>query len=89
VCKVAQACKRLENGGGDFSCGAGASCASSEPTGQPKLNPRLILADVERSIGVGFTMFQGNTDMHMFKMRGGMIYGVNTILAKASNSGWE
>jgi hypothetical protein len=49
----------------------------------------LILADVERGIGVGFTLFMGNTDMHMYKMYGGEIYGVQAILGAAESSGWE
>jgi hypothetical protein len=33
-------------------------------------------------------MFQSNTDMHMFKMYGGKVYGVSAILAKADSPGW-
>ena len=90
VCNVVSSCKRLENGGGNFDCGSGASCASGQPgPNDDELDPRLILADVETGIGVGFTMFQENTDMHMFKMRGGMVYGVQAILGAAGSSGWE
>ncbi|WP_437678228.1 hypothetical protein [Sorangium sp. So ce131] len=53
------------------------------------LTPRLLLADVETGIGVGFTMFMGNTDMHMFKMYDGEVYGVSAISGAASSSGWE
>ncbi|HTU64018.1 MAG TPA: hypothetical protein VMF89_36380, partial [Polyangiales bacterium] len=90
VCDTTSACKRIENGGGDFNCNAGASCASSAPGPNDRaLTPRLILADVETGVGVGFTMFQSNTDMHIFKMFGGEIHGVSAILAKADSSGWE
>ncbi|AUX25771.1 uncharacterized protein SOCEGT47_063220 [Sorangium cellulosum] len=90
VCNTVSDCKRIENGGGSFACSAGASCAPGEPgSGTPELSPRLIFADVEAGIGVGFTMFMGNTDMHMFKMRGGEVYGVSAILGAASSSGWE
>lgn len=90
VCNTVSNCKRIENGGGSFTCSAGASCDPGQPgSGSPALPPRLIFADVERGIGVGFTMFMGNTDMHMFKMHGGQVYGVSAILGAASSSGWE
>ncbi|WP_437586182.1 hypothetical protein [Sorangium sp. So ce1000] len=90
VCNTVSNCKRIENGGGSFTCSAGASCDPGQPgSGSPALNPRLIFADVETGIGVGFTMFMGNTDMHMFKMYGGQVYGVSAILGAASSSGWE
>ncbi|WP_437542315.1 hypothetical protein WME97_29470 [Sorangium sp. So ce367] len=90
VCNTVSNCKRIENGGGSFTCSAGASCNPGQPgSGSPALPPRLIFADVERGIGVGFTMFMGNTDMHMFKMRDGQVYGVSAILGAASSSGWE
>jgi len=89
VCNTTSACKRIENGGGSFNCSAGASCDAGTGSGQPALPSRLILADVETGIGVGFTMFQGNTDMHMFKMHGGQIHGVSAILGAASSSGWD
>ena len=90
VCNTATGCKRLENGGGSFDCSTGAGCMAGDPTGSPKLNPRLILADDERGIGVGFTMFTGGyTDMHMFKMYGGKVYAVHAILGSAGSSGWD
>ena len=90
VCDVASGCTRIENGGGSFSCSAGGSCASGDPgPGDNALSPRLILADVESGLGVGFTMFMGNTDMHIFKMRGGEIHGVSAVLGQAGSSGWE
>jgi len=90
VCNVTSSCRRLENGGGNFSCGAGASCAAGQPgAGDNELTPRLILADVETGLGVGFTMFQENTDMHMFKMYGGEVYAVHAILGAADSSGWD
>jgi hypothetical protein len=90
VCNTTSDCKRIENGGGSFNCSAGASCAASAPGPNDRaLEPRLILVDVETGVGVGFTMFQSNTDMHMFKMYGGKVYGVSAILAKADSSGWQ
>ena len=88
VCNTTSACRRLENGGGNFVCSNGGSCAAGQPTGTPAMTPRLILADAETGIGVGFTMFMGNTDMHMFKMYGGEVHAVHAILGEASSSGW-
>jgi hypothetical protein len=89
VCNTTSACKRIENGGGSFDCSAGASCAAAEPgPSDNALEPRLILADVETGVGVGFTMFQANTDMHMFKMYGDEVHGVSAILGEADSSGW-
>lgn len=90
VCNTTTDCKRIENGGGNFSCSAGASCASGSPSGSPAMTPRLIFADTETGLGVGFTMFQNtDTDMHMFKMYGGKVYGVSAILGAAGSSGWD
>lgn len=90
VCNTISNCKRIENGGGSFGCDQGASCASGQPSANDaELDPRLILADVETGVGVGFTMFQGNTDMHMFKMYGGKVYGVSAVLGAAGSSGWD
>lgn len=89
VCNTTSDCKRMENGGGSFVCSQGASCATAS-SGQPVLNPRLVLADVEAGLGVGFTIFTGGyVDMHMFKMRGGKVYAVSAILANGTTSGWE
>jgi len=89
VCNTTSACRRLENGGGNFVCtGGGGSCDPGQPSGTPVMTPRLILADVDTGIGVGFTMFMGNTDMHMFKMYGGQVHAVHAILGAASSSGW-
>lgn len=88
VCNTTSSCRRLENGGGNFSCSGGATCRAGDPgSGTPALNPRLLLADVERGIGVGFTVYQGHTDMHMYKMYGGQIYAVHALLALGS-AGW-
>lgn len=90
VCNVTDDCRRRENGGGNFDCDLGASCAADEPGPDDEaLSPRLILADVETGIGVGFTMFQENTDMHMFKMYDGQVHGVQAILGAADGSGWD
>ena len=89
VCNTVQSCRRLENGGGSFNCTDGASCAAGQPTGTPAMTPRVLLADPETGIGVGLTMFMGNTDMHMFKMYGGQVYAVHAVLGGATSSGWE
>jgi hypothetical protein len=89
VCNTTSDCKRMENGGGSFVCGQGASCAAAS-SGQPVLNPRLVMADVDTGLGVGFTIFTGGyVDMHLFKMRGGKVYAVSAILANGNSSGWE
>jgi hypothetical protein len=90
VCNVSSACKRIENGGGNYNCNAGATCAAGQPgPGDDVMTPRLILADVERGLGIGFTMFQGtHTDMHLFKMSGDQVRGVSAILGQAGNAGW-
>ena len=89
VCNTVSSCRRLENGYGSFNCTDGASCAAGQPTGTPAMNPRILLADPDTGIGVGMTMFMGNTDMHMFKMYGGQVYAVHAILGGATSSGWE
>ena len=90
VCNTATDCKRMENGGGSFGCAQGASCAAGSGSGQPALEPRLVMADVETGIGVGFTIFTGGyIDMHMFKMHGGKVHAVSAILANGSDSGWD
>ena len=89
VCNTVQSCRRLENGGGSFNCTDGASCAAGQPTGTPAMTPRILLADPETGIGVGLTMFMGNTDMHMFKMYGGQVYAVHAVLGGATSSGWD
>jgi hypothetical protein len=89
VCNTASSCKRLENGGGSFSCSAGASCATGTPTGTPVLKSHIIFADVERGIGIGFDNFMGNCDMHFFKMYGGMVYAVHAILGACTSTGWD
>jgi len=90
VCNTTSDCKRMENGGGSFVCSQGASCSAGAGSGQPVLTPRLVLADVETGLGVGFTIFTGGyTDMHMFKMQGGKVSAVSAILATSKSSGWE
>lgn len=93
VCDVTQACRRLENGGGDFSCSTGASCTSGDP-GSSTFVPRVLLADEERGIAVGFTIFDfqttGHLDMHMIKMSGGQVHAVQAILRDTNGeSGWD
>jgi len=91
VCNVTGDCTRLENGGGSFSCGAGASCNPGEPgPNDDNLVPRLILADVERGIVVGLTILEGHLDMHMAKMYGGEVHAVQAILRDTDGqSGWD
>jgi hypothetical protein len=87
VCSTASSCKRIENGGGNFNCTLGASCASGQPgPSDNAMEPRALMADVETGVGVGFTMFMGNTDMHMIMLRGGEVRAVHTILSGADSS---
>jgi hypothetical protein len=71
-------------------CSAGGSCSPNQPgPNDDELVPRLILADVEIGVGIGFTMFQGQyTDMHMFKMSGDQVHGVSAVLGQAGSPGW-
>ena len=91
VCSVASDCMRLENGGGYYSCGAGAQCLPNDPgPNDENLPPRLILADVVTGVGIGHTIYNGHTDMHMFKMVGGEVQGVQVILSHSDGaSGWD
>ena len=89
VCNTVSSCRRLENGYGSFECASGASCDPGKPSGQAAMTPRVLIADDTTGIGVGMTMFMGNTDMHMFKMYGGQVYAVHAILGGATSSGWE
>jgi len=90
VCNTTSSCKRIENGGGSFSCSAGAGCSMGAPSGKPAITPRLILVDTETGLGVGYDLFQGvDVDTHMFKMYGGQVYGVSAILGAATSTGWE
>jgi len=88
VCNTTSSCRRMENGGGNFACSEGASCAASTST--TVLKSHLIIADVETGLGVGFTLFTGgHPDMHLFKMYGGQVYAVSAILSKGDATGWE
>lgn len=94
VCNVTSACRRLENGGGNFSCGTGASCSASTPTTGGEFVPRVIVVDEQRGIAAGFTIFDyqttGHLDMHMIKMSGGQVHAVHAILRNTNGkSGWE
>jgi hypothetical protein len=93
VCDVTPECRRLENGGGDFSCGGQASCGTSDTSPQG-FAPRVILADEVRGIAVGLTIFDymttGHLDMHMMKMSGGQVHAVHAILRDTNGqSGWD
>ncbi|WP_437671166.1 hypothetical protein [Sorangium sp. So ce131] len=94
VCDVTGACRRLENGGGNFSCRTGASCSAGDPGPGGTFIPRVILADEVRGIAVGLTLFDfmtdGHLDMHMIKMSGGEVHAVHAILRDTNGvSGWE
>ncbi|WP_437714510.1 hypothetical protein WMF45_50055 [Sorangium sp. So ce448] len=94
VCDVTGACKRLENGGGNFSCRTGASCSAGDPGSGGTFIPRVILADEVRGIAIGLTIFDfmtdGHLDMHMIKMSGGQVHAVHAILRDTNGvSGWE
>jgi hypothetical protein len=94
VCNVTGACRRLENGGGDFSCGSGASCSANTPTTGGTFEPRVIVVDEVRGIAAGFTIFDfqttGHLDMHMMKMSGGEVHAVHAILRDTNGeSGWD
>jgi hypothetical protein len=88
VCNTVSTCQRLENGNSPGSCSLGGSCQSSDPSGTV-LKSHIIFSDVETGIGVGFDLFMGNADMHMFKMYGGKVYAVHAILGAASSTGWD
>jgi hypothetical protein len=90
VCNTDSSCKRLENGGGSFNCSAGASCSSGSPPAKPQAVSHVILGDAETGVGAGFDLFTGaDTDMHMFKMKGGKVYAVDAILGAATSTGWD
>jgi len=94
VCNVSGSCRRLENGGGDFSCGAGASCQANTPTTGGTFEPRVIVVDELRGIAAGLTIFDfqtdGHLDMHMVKMSGGQVHAVHAILRDTNGeSGWD
>lgn len=89
-CNLADDCQRLENGGGSFECNAALSCdMAAMPPERGALIPRTFVIDSERGIGVGFTLFMGNTDFHMIKMYDGEIHAVHAILGAADSSGWD
>lgn len=88
VCNADASCKRLENGNSPGGCNLGASCQSGEATGNV-IKSHAIFADAETGIGVGWDLFMGNTDMHMFKMYGGKVYAVHAILGAATSTGWD
>jgi hypothetical protein len=94
VCNVTSACRRLENGGGNFSCGTGASCSNSTPTSGGTFEPRVTVVDELRGIAAGFTIFDyqttGHLDMHMIKMSAGQVHAVHAILRNTDGkSGWD
>lgn len=88
VCDTTGDCIRLENGGGNFSCGN--SCSG----GSGGFEPRVTVVDEERGIATGFTVFDfmtvGHLDMHMVKMYGGQVHAVHAILRDTGGeSGWD
>jgi len=93
VCNTTSDCRRLENGGGNFSCGGGASCSMSNGQGGT-FAPRVIVVDEVRGIAAGLTVFEfmsdGHLDMHMMKMSGGQVHAVHAMLRDTDGrSGWE
>ncbi len=90
-CDLAEDCLRLENGGGSFSCSLGASCTDGAGDGAfgGPLDARLVVVDEVTGVGAGFTMFMGNTDMHMIMLRREEVRAVHTILSGADGPGWE
>jgi hypothetical protein len=90
VCNVTSDCRRLENGGGNFSCGAGASCAADPGPNDSNLPPRLLFGDPETGVGAGLTVYQDHVDMHMFKMIDGEVHAVQAILSHTDGeTGWD
>jgi hypothetical protein len=94
VCNVTSACRRLENGGGNFACGGGASCTGGMPTSGGTFEPRVIIVDEVRGIAAGLTIFDymttGHLDMHMVKMSGGEVHAVHAMLRDTDGeSGWD
>lgn len=94
VCNVTEACRRLENGGGNFSCGSGASCTANAPATGGELVPRLIIVDEVRGIAAGLTIFDfqttGHLDMHMIKMSKSQVHAVHAVLRDTDGrSGWD
>ena len=90
-CNFTDDCERRENGGGNFHCSAAVTCSEGGGGGGlgfGALDSRLVIVDVERGIGVGFTMFMGHTDFHMIKMYGGQVHAVHAILSAAQSPGW-
>jgi len=91
VCNTTTACRRLENGGGNFMCGN--SCSANTPTTGGTFEPRVTVVDEVRGIATGFTVFDymtdGHLDMHMMKMSGGQVHAVHAILRDTNGeSGW-
>ncbi len=92
VCNVTADCRRLENGGGNFSCGE--SCSAGDPGPGGTFEPRVIIVDEVRGIAAGLTIFDfmttGHLDMHMIKMSGGQVHAVQAILGDTGGqSGWD
>jgi hypothetical protein len=87
ACHFSPQCTRLENGFSPGACSAGFSCA---PAGAGQnARPRLKVIDVEAGIAVGFAMV-GNTytNLNMFRVRGGQVQSLHSILASATSPGW-
>src|SRR6478735_3450643 len=91
VCNVASSCTRLENGGGSFNCGTGATCTAGDPgPSDNNLPSREIHADVETGVGIGMTIYSDNIDMHMFKMVDGEVLAVQAIFFPTNGAtGWD
>jgi hypothetical protein len=91
VCNVASSCTRLENGGGNFNCGTGATCTAGDPgPSDNNLPSREIHADVETGVGIGMTIYSDNIDMHMYKMVDGQVLAVQAVFYPTNgDTGWD
>ena len=91
ACNFASSCRRLENGFSPGSCtGLGGIGCDPERGGNPSMPVRLVVVDVEASIGIGFTLWRNaSTDFHLFKVRDGEVQAVHAVLARATTSGWD
>jgi hypothetical protein len=83
----AAACQRFENG----SVAPGVThCSQGIPSGLSITGKRYPIADREAGIAVGFALFAGALDVHMFKVKSGKVVGIHALIAApASSSGWD
>ncbi len=82
-------CDRWENG----TRTTRGDCANMGPAGAGGMvmtNRRFSVVDLEAGIVVGFVLFAGSlADLHMFKMRDGLITQIHSVIGPATDSsGW-